>query len=150
MAGAHDTTRDCQCPHEHKIQSLETRVNEAHRLLGQIDTDTRNLIVRQTAVEGEIKLLTHQIAEGEKRSASRHQDAIKATESLLTAVNGIGKKLDDHVIDAHELIDRAISPVREAINGLYSRWWTLATALIVMLSGGVIGLVVYIWQTQVP
>jgi chromosome segregation ATPase len=150
MAGAHDTTRDCQCPHEHKIQSLETRVNEAHRLLGQIDTDTRNLIVRQTAVEGEIKLLSHKIEEGEKRSVVRHQDAIKATEALLTAVNGVGKKLDDHVVDAHDLIERAINPVRDAITGLYSRWWTLATALIVMLSGGVIGLVVYIWQTKVP
>jgi hypothetical protein len=149
VAGLHDDTIK-DCTHSDKIKYLEEQVNRVSLMATKVEADLQTSVLRQVSIEGELKLLSHKLEDNELRSRERHNINLGISNEIKESLADLRTQLKYSGETSYHQINTLTAPLQASLQGLYSRWWTMATALIVMLSGGVVSLVVYIWQSQTP
>jgi len=130
---------------------IHDAINEVNRGIGsaftQADKDitdvgakVEDLSVKYNHAATDLALLSRTLNDHMAHSETRHN-------SLMGIVQGFSTSLEKHMKEEEKTLKEIMLPIRDDLDYLKARWWSVALWAIGALGTGLVGSIVYIWMT---
>jgi len=126
-----------------ELSGFGSRTNSLAAQLSELDKKTDDHAV-------EIGTMKTMISNYTSQSHQRHDDlkgyVVDLGVNLKKHMESEEKELRLHQTENKLFVKESLSPIKEALDHLQSRWWSIMIAIIGLLGSGLVGTIVYLWN----